>query len=197
MIQHPTSIKDNGVKLRESWRAIYGSGGQSRHGVAVLEEGATFTPMTAPLEDMQFVEASKLSKTEIAVLFKIPPAYLGGSTGDSLTYETVEGNRIQFATQAVAPVANNVAQFVCHDLEIFPFVTWYAEFVLEGLLRGDSVSRADYWNKLNTIVPLDPEYIAARENIPLSAIKEPEPVPAALQAVPSEPDQIMVADESA
>ena len=61
VIQHPTSIKDNGVKLRESWRAIYGSGGQSRHGVAVLEEGATFTPMTAPLEDMQFVEASKLS----------------------------------------------------------------------------------------------------------------------------------------
>ena len=104
----------------------------------MLEEGATFNPITAPLEDMQFVEATQMSKTEIAVLFKLPPSYLGGSTGDCLTYQTIEGNKIQLATQAIAPVANNIAQFLSHDFTIFPFQSWYAEFVLEGMLRGDS-----------------------------------------------------------
>ena len=180
VVQHPSSIKDGGVKLRESWRAIYGSGSKDRHGVAVLEEGATFSPITAPLEDMQFVEATRMSKTEIAVLFKLPPALLGGSTGDSLTYQTIEGNKIQLATQAIAPVANNIAQFLSHDFGLFPFQSWYAEFVLEGMLRGDSAARAAYWATMKDVVGLDPEYIAQRENIPLSALKEPEPVPSPL-----------------
>ena len=37
---------------------------------------------------------------------------------------------------------------------------------------------------MKDVVGLDPEYIAQRENIPLSALKEPEPVPAVL--IPSE-----------
>jgi phage portal protein BeeE len=129
---------------------------------------------------MQFVEATRMSKTEIAVLFKLPPSYLGGSTGDSLTYSTIESNKIQLATQAIAPVANNIAQFVSHDFTIFPFQSWYAEFVLEGMLRGDSAARAAYWSTMKDVVGLDPEYIAQRENIPLSALKEPAPQPAAL-----------------
>lgn len=185
VIQHPAQIKDSGVRLRESWRAIYGSGGKDRHGVAVLEEGATFSPITAPLEDMQFVESARLSKTEIAVLFKIPPAYLGGETGGSLVYETVEGNKIQLATQAIAPVANSIAQFLSHDFGLFPFQSWYCEFVLEGMMRGDSKARADYWTAMKTVLNLDPEYIAAKENIPLSALEEPEPVPVPLASVPA------------
>jgi phage portal protein BeeE len=137
------------------------------------------------LEDMQFVEATRMSKTEIAVLFKLPASYLGGSTGDSLTYATVESNKIQLATQAIAPVANNISQFLSHDFTIFPFQSWYCEFVLEGMLRGDSTARAQYWSTMKDVVGLDPEYIAARENIPLSAVKEPEPVPP--QLVPPTP----------
>lgn len=179
VVQHPTTIKDGGVKLRESWRAIYGSGGKDRHGVAVLEEGATFTPITAPLEDMQFVESTRMSKTEIAVLFKLPPSYLGGSTGDSLTYQTVESNKIQLATQAIAPVANNIAQFVSADVSIFPFPSWSCEFVLEGLLRGDSTARATYWKTMKELGVVDEKFIAAKENLPDPP--KPKPVPVALQ----------------
>ena len=178
VIQHPTTIKDSGVKLRESWRALYGSGSKDRHGVAVLEEGATFNPLTAPLEDMQFVEATRMSKTEIAVLFKLPPAYLGGSTGDSLTYQTVESNKIQKATQAIAPVANNIAQFVSHDMSIFPFQSWYAEFTLEGMLRGDSKARAEYWTAMHGLGVVSEDFIAEKENLPPPP--PPKPVPAPL-----------------
>ena len=55
-----------------------------RHSVAVLEEGATYSQLTAPLADMEFVASQHLSKTTIANIFHLPPAYIGGSTGDSL-----------------------------------------------------------------------------------------------------------------
>jgi len=169
VIQHPGNLGKRGegaVKLRESWRAIYGSGGIDRGGVAVLEEGATFQQLAAPLQDMQFVENAQLSKTQIAVLFKLPPSYLGGSTGDSLTYQTVEGNKIQLATQAIAPVAHNIAQFVSHDFSIFPFQSWYAEFVMEGLLRGDSASRIAWYKGLKDMGVIDEKFIAQAENLP-------------------------------
>ncbi len=180
VIQHPNQIKDSGVKLRESWRALYGSGGKDRHGVAVLEEGATFNPITAPLEDMQFVENARLSKTEIAVLFKLPPAYLGGETSGSLVYETVEGNKIQKATMAIAPVAHNIAQFVSHDMSIFPFQSWYAEFNMEGLLRGDSKTRAEVYAAYLDMQVVTPAWIAEKENFPPPP--PPKPVPAPLQS---------------
>ena len=164
--------------IRASWRAIYGGPGSERHNIAVLEEGAHFAPFTAPFADMQFVEQSQLSKTEIAAMFKLPANYLGGSTGDSLTYSTVEQNRIQKATQAVAPICNNIAKFLSADPGLFPFPSWYCEFVLEGLMRGEPESRTAYYKGLKDAgLNIDPEYIAAWENIPADAVKEPEPVP--------------------
>ena len=38
---------------------------------------------------------------------------------------------------AIAPVTVNIQKFLHFDRGIFPFSSWYPEFVLEGLLRGD------------------------------------------------------------
>ena len=69
----------------------------------VLEDGATFKILPMPLEDMQFVENQQLTRTDIAVAFRIPPSYLGGTTGDSLTYTTKEANTSQMAQLAIMP----------------------------------------------------------------------------------------------
>lgn len=170
-IGHPGQIRDT-VKLRESWRAIYGGGDRGarvqagRHGVAALEEGAEFHPLTAPLADMQFIEAIQASKTTIATIFHLPPAYLGGSIGDSLTYQTVEGNQIQFARQAITPVTTNIQKFLGADRGVFPFSAWYPEFALEALLRGDSGARADYYVKMAGIGAILPDEIRGLENMP-------------------------------
>lgn len=178
VITHPGAISDSGVKLRESWSAIYGGGSSSRHSVGVLEEGATYTQLSAPLEDMQFVESQNMSKRTIAALFKIPPAYIGGSTGDSLTYQTVESNQIQLARQAIAPVTTNIAKFLEADAGIFPFSSWYPEFVLEGLLRGDSGARADFYKTMHEIGAITVNEIREREN--MAPLDEPVPTPIAV-----------------
>jgi HK97 family phage portal protein len=162
VITHPTTIRDNGKRIRESWQAIHGGGDRTavaepsgRHSVAVLEEGAMFNPLSAPLEDMQFVEAQQMSKRTIASMYGLPPAYLGGATGDSLTYQTVESNQIQLARMAISPVTTNIQKFLSFDPGIFPFSSWYGEFVLEGLLRADSTARSTYYKSMFEIVDAD------------------------------------------
>ena len=178
-IEHPGRISDGGVKLREQWQAVYGGPeSEARHGVAVLLEGATYKQMSAPLEDLQFVESTNLSKRTIASIFKLPPAYIGGSIGDSLTYQTVESNQIQFARQAIAPLVTYIAAFLTFDMGIFPFSSWYAEFVLEGLLRGDSGSRSGFYKTMKEIGALTVDEIRARENLPPATTPEPVPVSA-------------------
>jgi HK97 family phage portal protein len=145
IIEHPKELKENALKnLRESFQAVYGGAGNAFR-TPVLEEGASFRPIQMLLSDLQFIEAKRLTATEIAIIFGIPPGRLGGSTGDSLTYATVEGNQIEFVQDAIKPVALNIAKYLAADPGLFPFNAWYPEFVLEGLMQGDAKARSDYY----------------------------------------------------
>lgn len=200
VIEHPGKITDGGSALRKSWQAVYAGGNRrsgenrgERHNIGVLEEGAHFNQLSAPLEDMQFVESQQMGKRSIAALFKIPPAYLGGSIGDSLTYQTVESNQIQLARMAISPVTVNMQKFLHFDRGIFPFSSWYPEFVLEALLRGDSKARGEFYKLLSDVKAIVPNEIRGLENMsPLpggDSIPEPVMPPALAPAdeeVPSD-----------
>jgi HK97 family phage portal protein len=189
LVQHPNLIGPDAAKnLRESLAAIYG-GAENVGQIGVLEEGASFQSVSMPLSDLEFVASKQLTATEIATMFRIPPAYLGGSTGDSLTYATVESNKTHFATFAVAPWANAIASAISQDLSIFPQQnTFYAEFVQEGLLRADTQARANYYS-----LALDPakgwmtrQEVRKRENLSERDDKVPEPPAPTNGAVPPE-----------
>ena len=180
LVMHPNVLSDEANKhLRESLTAIYGGAGNA-HQMGVLEEGATFQNVTMPLRDLEFVASKQLTATEIASMFKIPAAYLGGSTGDSLTYATTESNKTHFATFALAPIANSIAKAVSNHPGIFPQQnTFYAEFVMEGFLRADTQARAAYYKEA-----LDPTHgwmtrneVRKRENLAEADDDPPEPPP--------------------
>lgn len=176
-LEHPGQLGEKGTKMLSEQISQWHSGVDSMHGIPVLEEGLHFNKAGFSLDEMQFAQLAEQTRTEIAVLFNVPPAYLGASTGDSLTYATTESNQIQFAQMAVLPIANTIAKAVSSDPAILPWNIMYCEFVLEGLLRADMKTRAEYWEKMKAVLNLDPKFIAARENIPQDALEEPkEPV---------------------
>ena len=178
---HPGTVKDAG-RIRESWQAIYGSGSKFRGNVAVLEEGTTIQQLAMPMQDLQFVESSQLSKATIAAIFKLPPSYISGSVGDSLTYQTVESNKIWLATNTLAPITANIASFLSHDTSLFPFPSWFANFDLNELTRGDSLSRIKYWTGMLEMQCVTPAYICEREGLPPPPPPRPmEPIPPGLQ----------------
>lgn len=54
-------------------------------------------------DDAGFVAAAKLNATQIATIYGVPPEMIGGESGGSLTYSTVELNQIQFLTNSLRP----------------------------------------------------------------------------------------------
>jgi len=54
-----------------------------------------YTPVTVPPSEAQFIDAMQLNATHIASIYDLPPNRVGGKSGDSLTYSTVEQNQLQ------------------------------------------------------------------------------------------------------
>jgi HK97 family phage portal protein len=194
VVQHPGVLNEDGAKnLRTSVEAAHGGTGKM-FGTLVLEEGATVERLTMPLRDLEFIASQQLTRTDIAVLLKIPPAYLGGTTGDSLTYATVESNQIQFTQNAIAPLTNAIAKSVSSDPSIFPFQSWYAEHVLEGLMRADAKSRAEFYKLLDEVDAITPNEIRSKENMPplpdgdrTASERKADLTPATIDAEPAVP----------
>lgn len=168
VLQHPQKLsKDAAVNLKESFDALYGRGSATAHGVPVLEEGMTFVPISSPMKDLEFVAAQQLSRTDIAVMFKLPPNTLGGSSGDSLTYSTVELNQQHIAIHAISPVTTTISQALTYDPAILPQTIFSCAFLLDAMMRADSKTRAEVY-----ALGLDPakgwlnrEEVRRRENL--------------------------------
>ena len=75
VLTHPNTIKDP-KRLRESWNAAYG-GSSNGSKVAILEESMTFTPISLPNNEAQFLETRKFQVEEICRIFRVPPHLIG------------------------------------------------------------------------------------------------------------------------
>lgn len=54
-------------------------------------------------DDAGFIASSRATASQIAAIFGVPPEMIGGDTGSSLTYSTVEQNTINFITHTLRP----------------------------------------------------------------------------------------------
>lgn len=128
-------------RLREQWQELYG--GAAAHRVAILEAGVHFKPITLPMEDAQFVETERLTVQKIARIFRVPASMIGGSTGDSLTYSTVEGDALHFERYSLRPWIVRIEQALARDRDLFPREgrATYPEFVTDAILRADTKTR--------------------------------------------------------
>lgn len=170
VLQRPETapeLGDDGIRNLQAWfRSMFGGAAKKGFDVPVLEEGMTFNNVGMPLDDAQFVQSQQLSRTDIAVLFGLPPAFLGGATGESLTYSTVESNQLQFVQHAVMPWTETIAKALVTDPSIFPQNVFTPEFVVEALLRADANARADFYTKLAGVKAITVNEIRAKENMP-------------------------------
>lgn len=168
-------------RFKDSFKAILTGSGR-RHSIAVFEDGAKPVPIGSPLKDLEFVAAQNMTRTDIAVMFNLPPNVLGGSTGDSLTYATVEANQQAIAVNAVAPVTATIEDALSQDPSILPQNVMSAEFVLEAMMRADATSRAAFYKALSEVKAITADEIRKRESMPpLTGAQKSELNPAPVQ----------------
>ncbi len=177
---------DATARLRREWNAIH-RGAPNAHKLAILEGGTTFKPITMPLEDAQYVEQQKLTVQKIARVFRVPPSMIGGSSGDPLTYTTVEGEGLHFERYSVRPWIVRIEQALAGDADLFPASSLYPEFSVDALLRADAKTRAEVYS-----LGLDPQKgwlnrgeVRDLENLPpedAASLPAPPAPPAAIAA---------------
>ncbi|MDX2705811.1 phage portal protein [Streptomyces sp. PA03-6a] len=62
-----------------------------------------YTALQVSPEESQFIETLRLNATQIATIYGVPPSKVGGETGGSMTYASVEMASIDFVTFTLRP----------------------------------------------------------------------------------------------
>lgn len=143
VIKTQKSLSDEAaVRLKRDWEALHrGTRNSSR--VAVLEDGMEWQAVTGGLADAQFVEQRRLSATEVARIFRVPPWVIAADSGSSMTYSNVEQQLTAFLTFSVRPWLVFIEQGLAADDDLFPVDrSVFPEFYIDALLKADAATRA-------------------------------------------------------
>jgi len=160
ILTHPNTVK-NPKALRESWTEAYGGSSNSNR-VAILEEGMTFTRISMPNNEAQFLETRKFQVSEICRIYRVPPHMIGDL--EHATFSNIEHQSIDFAVHCIRPWLVRIEQSINRSL----FTEkekghFYCQFNLDGLMRGSykermegyAIGRQNGWLNANDIRGLE------------------------------------------
>lgn len=138
---HPGTLGDEALKrLRVQLSDKY-SGADNAGKALLLEEGTTWTQVGLKLVDAQFIELLQLTLADIARIFRVPGVLIGLDDKTS-TYASAEQFFLSFVVHTVRPWLVRIEQSVARDLfRPGERKRYFAEFNIDGLLRGDFVAR--------------------------------------------------------
>ena len=161
VLEHPGTIKDP-TKVRESWQATFG-GSQNSGKVAVLEEGMKYSQISIPPDQAQFLETRKFQIDEIARIFRVPPHMIGDLEKSS--FSNIEQQSLEFVMYTLNPWVVRWEQSLSRSLlsEKEKKAGYFFKFNVDGLLRGDyvsrmngySIARQNGWMSANDILRLE------------------------------------------
>lgn len=164
--------EEKATELKKRWQDRV-AGVDNAHDIAVLDSGLDFKQLSIPPQDAQFIETRRFQVTEIARFYGIPP-HLLAETDRSTSWGTgIEVQGTGFVTYTLAPgYLNRIEARVTKEL-LGP--NEFAEFQVQGLMRGDSKTRAQYYQTMHNIGALTVNEIRALENLPaLEEVPSPE-----------------------
>lgn len=142
-VTYPDELTDEHASIiKARWRAKNG-GVDNAADPMILDGGAKVEKLTLSPADAQFLETRKFSTTEIARIFGVP-GWIVNDQEKSTSWGTgMEQQFISFVVLSLKPYFHRIEQRITR--EICDPLTEKAEFKVEGLLRGDSKSRAAFY----------------------------------------------------
>lgn len=204
VLQHPGKLSPEAhERLKKDIQEKYAGLGKS-HKVLVLEEGMKYEKTGMPLEDAQFLESRVFQIGEVCRWFNLPPHKLKELS--KATFSNIEQQQIEFVQDTIRPWLVRWEQHIAWKLlSEAERRQLFAEFSIDGLLRGDTKSRMEAYAVMRNIGAINADEIRAKENMnpigdkagtmywkPLNMTdanaEEPEPEPPAEEAPEEEPE---------
>ena len=170
------------------------AGSQNAGKPMMLEGGAKWNQTSISPEDAQMLQSRGFSVEEICRLFGVPPFMIGHNEKASGYPASLEQQMILFSTMALRKRLRRIEQAIEKQLLTAADRAQgiSVEFNMEGLLRGDSESRAKFYEIMSRIgmmtinegrrlenkppVPGGDEPRIQMQNVPLSETVQPKPV---------------------
>lgn len=138
----PAWSEQAATRFTNSWRAQYTGSGPQAGGTPVLEDGMKFVAASQTAEQLQYVEARKLTREEVAAAFFIPPTMVG--ILDNATFSNVKEQHKHLYQDTLGPWLSMIAEELA--LQLIPDFTdstdTYVEFNMAEKLRGSFEEQA-------------------------------------------------------
>lgn len=188
VLKFPGMLKpEQRIAIRDSWASQH-AGGSNAGKTAILESGVEFQQVSMTLEDAEWIAARQFSVEEVARLFRVPPTVIGDLRHGNYS-NSVEMAR-QFVTLSLRRHLVAWEQAIQSKLltEAGRRI-YFAEHQVEGLLRGDSATRASFYSSGIRDGWMLRSEARKLENLPavqgIDNQPAPAPAPAALGDYPS------------
>lgn len=165
IVSHPGKLSqpahDN---LQKSLATNYAGLGKS-HRLLLLEEAMKFEKIGIPPNDSQFLESRVFQISEIARWLNLPVHKL--KEMERATNSNIESEQITFVTDSILPWLIRFEQN--YNMQLLTprerkQEKLYFHHVVEGLLRGDSKARSEYYKIMVMYGLLTPNEVRALEN---------------------------------
>ena len=132
-------------ELRKQWDTLF-SGAENTAKTAILHAGFTWTPISSPNKDAQWIEARQFSVEEIARWFRMPPHKLQDLTHG--TYSNIEHENISYVVDTLTSWMTYAEQEAGRKL-LTPMERkrLYVRHNASALLRGDMAARFESHQK--------------------------------------------------
>ena len=147
VFEHPNQIGKEALEnLRNSLDSEH-KGVKKSHKNMILEEGMTWKQITIPQDDAQFIESRKFQNTEVARWYGVPPHKL--MEMEKSTFNNIEQQNIEFVTDALLTWIKRLEMEANIKL-VAPRSRGKirTKLNLNGLLRGDTEARSNYYNTM-------------------------------------------------
>jgi len=140
-LEHPANLSDRAAKNIRDSHLDYHQGASKAYKVPIYEEGMKWVADTIPPEQAQFLQTRAFNTTEICRFFRVSPIKVGDYS--HATFSNVEQLSIDYVGDTL------ITWFRCWEQEVWYKLFnqeereqgYFAEHVIEGLLRGDMLAR--------------------------------------------------------
>lgn len=121
-----------------------------------------YTPFTISRGEAEFVDTMRLTASQIAAIYGIPPEMIGGETGGNLSYSSPEQRQIELVQFALLPWLSLLESHLSALLPRGQCVRFNAD----RLIRPDELTRMSVHEKKRLIGYDNIDGIRAEENLP-------------------------------
>lgn len=166
VLKMPKPLSDEAYKrLQKEFRETH-EGLSNAQRWAILEEGLEWQSIGIPQKDAQFLEGRKFQRGEIAGFYRVPPHMIGDVDKATSWGTGIEVQSIGFTTYTLLHWTTRWQQGIRRKLlTASERRSYFAEFIFDGLLRGDTKARYEAYQMGVNNGWLSPNEVRERENL--------------------------------